>query len=52
MNDAEVRSFFDSYRTTFARYDAAALADLFTFPLQVVSEADEVTPLSIAARED
>jgi hypothetical protein len=52
MADQQVRSFFDTYRETFARYDAAALADLFAFPLQVVSDAEEIAPLSIASRED
>jgi hypothetical protein len=52
MSDSQVRSFFDTYRETFARYDAAALADLFAFPLQVVSDAEQITPLSIASRDD
>ena len=52
MTDLQVRSFFDTYRETFARYDAAALADLFAFPLQVVSDAEQITPLSIASRDD
>jgi len=52
MTDVPVQAFFDTYRETFARYDAAALADLFTFPLQVVGDADQVTPISIGSRDD
>ena len=52
MTGPQVRPFFDTYRETFARYDASALADLFAFPLQVVSDADQVAPLSIASRDD
>jgi hypothetical protein len=52
MTDPQIRSFFDTYRQTFARYDASALADLFVFPLQVVSDAEQITPLSIAGRDD
>jgi hypothetical protein len=52
VSGSQVRSFFDTYRETFARYDAAALADLFAFPLQVLSDAEQITPLSIASRED
>ena len=52
MAEVQVQAFFDTYRETFARYDAAALADLFTFPLQVVGDAEQVTPISIASRDD
>src|SRR5215204_4293585 len=42
----------NAYRETFARYEGAALADLFTFPLQVVGDADQVAPISIGSRDD
>ena len=52
MADAAIRSFLDEYRATFARYDAEALADLFAFPFHVLSDSEEIAPLSIASRGD
>jgi hypothetical protein len=48
----ELRAFFDDYRSTFARYDAEALAELFAFPFHVISDMDEIVPLSVAGRDD
>ncbi len=52
MTAAEVRAFFDEYRATFARYDAQALAELFAFPFHVVSDTEDITPSSVATRDD
>ncbi len=52
MSASEPREFFGEYRAAFARYDAEALADLFAFPLHVVSDSEEVTPTSVASRRD
>lgn len=52
MAGVQIRAFLDTYRATFARYDAAALADLFTFPLQVVGDGEPVTPIAIAIRDE
>ncbi|MDQ4071970.1 MAG: hypothetical protein M3088_03700 [Actinomycetota bacterium] len=52
MSASEPREFFGEYRAAFARYDAEALADLFAFPLHVVSDSEEVTRTSVASRRD
>ena len=52
MTARDVRAFFDEYRATFARYDAEALADLFAFPFHVVSDTEEIAPMSVANRDD
>ena len=52
MTDVDAEAFFETYRAAFARYDVAALAELFTFPLQVVGDADEVIPISIASHDE
>lgn len=51
MSPPDLQAFFDDYRSTFARYDAGALAELFAFPFHVVSDTEEVTPLSVAGRQ-
>ena len=45
-------SSFEEYRSAFARYDARALADLFAFPLHLVSVGDATTVASVASRDD
>ena len=52
MDASSLRVFFDRYASAFARYDAQALADLFVFPLHVVSDAERITPTSIPSRDD
>ena len=52
MTAGDVRAFFDDYRATFARYDAEALADLFAFPFHVVSDTEEIAPMSVGSRDD
>ena len=52
MSASEIHRFFDDYRATFTRYDSGALADLFAFPLHVVSDTESITPTSIASRDD
>lgn len=51
MNAAKLHLFFDEYASAFARYDAQALADLFAFPLHVVSDTEDITPTSIPNRD-
>jgi hypothetical protein len=52
MTVPEIRDFFDEYRATFARYDAQALAELFAFPVHVVSDSEHIEPSSVASRDD
>ena len=49
---SSLQAFFDEYRATFARYDVDALAELFAFPLQVVSGTDEGAAISVSTREE
>jgi hypothetical protein len=43
--------FLDDYRTTFERFDVAAVAAFFAFPLQVTGDAAEVTVVSVPTLE-
>lgn len=47
-----ISAFFDSYRAAFERQDAAAIADHFTYPGFVTSDAGEITLVPIASREE
>lgn len=49
---ADVARFFESYRTAFERFDAAAIADLFGYPTHVTSDGEEVGVLCIATRQE
>ena len=44
-------AFIDAYRRTFESFDAAAIADCYAFPVQVVGEADGVSVASIPAAD-
>ncbi len=44
-------SFFKLYAEAFTRYDALGLAELFAFPLQVVSIAETPTAIAIPSRD-
>ena len=47
-----IDDFFEEYRTTFARYDADALAALFAFPFQAVSATDDGAAITAAGGVD
>ncbi len=47
-----LHTFFDHYRTAFARYDRDALNALFTFPLQVISATEDGVAISIFDRDE
>ena len=49
---AAIMAMLDSYRAGFARSDAAAAAEHYTLPCFVTSDADPVTLLSWATREE
>ncbi len=49
---AQVTAFFDSYRTAFERRDAAAIADHFTYPGHVTSDAGDIVLVPITNREE
>ena len=46
-----VDEFLDAYRRTFEAFDAPAIVDLFSFPLQLTSAADDVTVTTVPTRE-
>ncbi len=45
------KQFLDEYRTTFERFDVAAVAAFFAFPLQVTGDAANVTVVSVPTLE-
>jgi hypothetical protein len=47
-----ISSFFDSYRTAFERQDAAAIADHFSYPGHVTSDAGEIALVPITNRQE
>ncbi|HVE67242.1 MAG TPA: hypothetical protein VNB64_01545 [Solirubrobacteraceae bacterium] len=49
---SSIDDFFEEYRTTFARYDADALAALFAFPFQAVSATDDGAAITASATVD
>ena len=51
ISQADLRAFFDEYRTTFASFDLEALAALFTFPMQVVSAGDDDASVAVYERD-
>ncbi len=48
---AKVREFFDAYRTAFEAFEAAAIADLFSYPCQITSDAGEIDVVTVPARD-
>lgn len=48
---SEIEDFFDTYRTAFAAFDAAATADLFAYPVQITSTNGQVSVTAIPTRE-
>jgi hypothetical protein len=49
INRAAAELFLDEYRQAFQRFDVASVAAFFAFPLQVTSDAADVTVVSVAA---
>ncbi len=49
---AQISVFFDSYRTAFERQDAAAIADHFSYPGHVTSDAGEIVLVPITDRQE
>ena len=50
-DQASAKQFLDEYRATFERFDVAAVAAFFAFPLQVTGDAADVTVVSVPALE-
>ncbi len=48
---ASANVFLDEYRTTFERFDVAAVAAFVAFPLQVTGDAADVTVVSVPTVE-
>jgi hypothetical protein len=48
---AAAKVFLDEYRATFERFDVAAVAAFFAFPLHVTGDATEVTVVSVPTLE-
>jgi hypothetical protein len=50
MNSHATSEFFESYRAAFGRFESAAVAEHFAFPLQITGEGREVEVTSIQDR--
>jgi len=46
-----IRAFFDTYRAAFEAFDAAAIADLFSYPCQITSGDPEIAVTTIGSGE-
>ncbi len=51
MDQQAAEAFIDDYRRTFQSLDAAAITGAFTFPCQVVGDADAVTVATVPTAE-
>lgn len=49
---AAVKTFFESYRAAFERYDASGIADHFAFPAHMTSDADQIELSAIPSKEE
>jgi hypothetical protein len=47
----DIEEFLDAYRNAFEAFDASAVADLFTYPCQITSDAGERPVTTVADRE-
>src|SRR5687768_17523212 len=47
----EVQQFLDSYSRSFEQYDSALVADHFTYPLHLTSDAGKIVVISVPSRE-
>jgi hypothetical protein len=47
----EIQDFLRAYRSAFEAFDASAVADLFTYPCQITSDAGERPVTTVADRE-
>lgn len=45
------RGFLDAYRAAFEAFDPAAIADLFTYPCAIISDASEAAVTVVPSRE-
>jgi heme-degrading monooxygenase HmoA len=45
-------AFFQAYRAAFERFDAEAIANLFTYPCQITSAAQQATVTTVSSREE
>ena len=50
-DQASAKQFLHEYRATFERFDVAAVAAFFAFPLQVTGDAADVTVVSVPTLE-
>ena len=48
---SRTRRFLDAYRAAFEAFDAEAIADLFSHPCRIASDAGEVTVTTVATYE-
>jgi hypothetical protein len=48
---SRVDTFLGVYRAAFEAFDVAAIAELFSYPCQITSDADEVTVTTVPTRE-
>jgi hypothetical protein len=52
MSDrSPVQDFLDAYRAAFEAFDVPAIADLFSYPCQITSEAGEISVIAVPIRE-
>ena len=47
----DIEDFLDAYRNAFEAFDASAVADLFTYPCQITSDAGERPVTAVADRQ-
>jgi hypothetical protein len=48
---SDIEDFLDAYRNAFEAFDASAVADLFTYPCQITSDAGERPVTTVPQRE-
>jgi hypothetical protein len=51
LEGSPVRDFLDAYRAAFEAFDVPAIADLFSYPSQVTSDAGELAVTTVPTRE-
>jgi hypothetical protein len=49
---AAIDAFVDSYRSAFERLDAAGIADHFAYPSHITSDAEAITLVPMATKQD
>ncbi len=48
---SKIQDFLGAYRTAFEAFDVAAIADLFSYPCLITSDAGEITVTTVPTRE-